>query len=157
MVKLDLSDFFTTKAQAVDFTTRLSTISQAIYATDFNLEEALIDQFGLQKKDKFIALLRNNEIKVDSPTALQEFLNQVGSLVSSLPTTSLTLAFEPDEEVLHEFSKWFFLNTSHQVLFDIQVDPNLIAGAAVSYNGKYKDLSVKPQFDQILAAALARH
>jgi F0F1-type ATP synthase delta subunit len=157
MVKLDLSDFFTTKAQAVDFTTRLSTISQAVYATDFHLEEALTDQFGVQRKDKFMGLLRDNEIKVESNTALQEFLSLVDKQASSLLVVTLTLAFEPDEETLHEFSKWFFLNTSHQVLFEIKVEPGLIAGAAILYNGKFKDFSIKPQFDQILAKTLTRH
>jgi F0F1-type ATP synthase delta subunit len=150
MNKLDLSDFFTTKAQSVDFSTRLSAVSQQVFATGFSLETTLIDQFGLQKKDKFIALLRDNTVKVESNSALQEFFAQLQTQISSLPVATITLAFEPDETALRDLSEWFFQNLNRQVLFDIQIDPDLIAGTAVLFNGKYQDLSVKGKFNQIL-------
>ena len=150
MNKLDLSDFFTTKAQSVDFSTRLSAVSQQVFATDFNLETTLIDQFGLQKKDKFIALLRDNTVKVESNSALEEFFALVQTQISSLPVATITLAFEPDETALRDLSEWFFQNLNRQVLFEIQIDPDLIAGSAILFNGKSRDFSVKEKFGQIL-------
>jgi F0F1-type ATP synthase delta subunit len=147
---LDLSDFFSTKAQSVDFSTRLSAVSQQVFATNFNLEATLIDQLGLQKKDKFITLLRDNSVKVESNSALQEFFGQIQTQISSLQVATITLAFEPDETALRDLSQWFFQNLNRQVLFEIQIDPDLIGGVAILYNGKYQDLSVKSRFSQIL-------
>jgi F0F1-type ATP synthase delta subunit len=148
MEELDFSDFFKTNVQAVDFITRLSAVSEEIYETDFDLEKALAVEFGIQKKDKFIALLRENRIPPDSGSALKDFINKIQDKVSSLPVVSLTIAFEPEEKTLKSIFDWFPLSINKQVLLDIKVDANIIAGASVSYNGKCLDFTVKPVFDQ---------
>src|SRR5690348_3707858 len=121
MEVLDLSDFCKTKAQANDFIMRLSSISQKLYQTDFSLEQELIMQFGIQKKDAFMSLLRNNNINISSIHALKTFIAKVLEKASSLPVLNITLAFNPDEETLKAFSNWFILNTNKQVLFNITV------------------------------------
>ncbi|OGD09148.1 hypothetical protein A2397_01630 [Candidatus Amesbacteria bacterium RIFOXYB1_FULL_44_23] len=151
METLDLSDFFTSKAESSDFCSRLATVSQSVYETDFDLQKALLEQFGILKKDKFMALLRDNEISIESNSDLQEFMNKICQKASALPTVTISLAFEPDETILKEFSSWFVLNTNHQVLIDIQIDPSLIAGASITSNGKFHDFSAKSKFNQMLS------
>jgi hypothetical protein len=155
MEDLDLSGFFATNVEAADFLTRLSAISEEIYRTDFDLEKALIEQFGIRKADKFNILLRNSKISPSSNSALKDILDKIREKVSSMPVISLTLAFEPGEETLKSLSDWFPLNINRQVLLDIKVDTNLIAGAYISFNGKYSDSSVKPIFDQTYKEILA--
>lgn len=150
MENLDLSYFFKTKLQAGDFSTRLATISQQIYETHFSLETALVDAFGMQKKDKFIVLLRDNAVNTDSPTALKEFLDKLQEKIAALPVLSLTIAFEPKEQTLITISEWFLLHMKRQVLFETITDPQLIAGAAITFNGKFLDFSVKSKFEGIL-------
>ena len=127
---IDLSDLFNTRPQAVDFSARLTIILKKVFEKEFNPEKIFMEQFGIEKKDKFMTLLRDNNV---------------------LPVISLVLAFEPNEHTLQLFSRWFTLNTNKQVLFDIKVDKKLIAGAAILSNGKYLDFSIKPEFDVIFA------
>src|SRR5437868_6106563 len=148
---MDLSDFFKTRTQAYDFSTRLAAISESIYQTDFNLEKTLMEQLGIKKSDKFMTFLRDNKVDTESPAALKEFLNKIKNTITALPTLSLTLAFEPREQTLQALAEWFILQTKTQVLFDITVDPKLIAGAAINFKGKYLDFSIKPTFDKILS------
>jgi F0F1-type ATP synthase delta subunit len=148
MEDLDLSSFFKTQVQSVDFSTRLSAITDKIYKTGFNLEKTLIDQLGIQKKDKFMILLNSNKIQLSSNSALKDFITKVQEKISSLPTISLTIAFEPKEGTLKSLSDWFPANINKQVLLDIKVDPEIIAGACVSYGGKCSDFSIKPIFDK---------
>jgi F0F1-type ATP synthase delta subunit len=155
MEQLDLSDFFTTKSESLDFSTRLSGIARQIYETGFNLEPSLLTEFGIQKKDHFLSLLRNNQINVASNSALSEFFNLIIQKISSLPVVTLTIAFEPDNQTLRDLSQWFTLNINRQVVFEIIVDPKLIAGAAITYNGRYEDYSVKTKFTQIVASSLS--
>jgi len=149
MEDLDLSVFFKTNVEAIDFRTGLSNISEKIYSTDFDLEKALIAQFGIEKKDRFEMLLRNNNILPNSGPALKDFLGKLQEKISSLPVISLTLAFEPGERDLESIFDWFPLNINKQLLLDIKVDTDIIAGAYINYNGKYSDFSIKPIFDQI--------
>lgn len=148
MEQFDLSDFCTTKAQAADFSSRLENVVQQIYATDFNLDNCLLEQFGIQKKDKFSTLLRDNEVNIEANSELQGFIHKVIEKVNSLPVVDLTLAFEPDQSTLRDLSEWFILNNK-QVLFEIKIDKEIIAGAIIDYNGKHKDFSARSTFERI--------
>ena len=157
MEALDLSDFITTKPQAVDFAARLSSISEKIYEVDFSLEKTLQEQFGVQKKDKFLSLLRKNEIPAGSSSALGNFLGKIQETITSLPTTTMTLAVEPKEETLKTISNWFLLNLKRQVLVEIHIDPNIIAGATVGYQGKQFNTSIRSIFDEVCSTVLTNN
>lgn len=146
METIDLSDLFHTKAQADDFSARLSEIEKKIFETNFNPETALLEHFGIKKKDIFMTLLRNNKVNPESRLAIKEFIEKIQQKISSLSVLSIILAFEPKEETLRALSSWFVLNTNKQVLFDISVDRALIAGAAIYSNGKYLDFSIRSTF-----------
>jgi F0F1-type ATP synthase delta subunit len=150
MNTLDLSSFFQTKAQASDFSSRIATLADKIYETDFNLEKALLNEFGLKKKDAFTRVLHENNISLESHTALKEFFTMMQQQITSLPVLTLTLAFEPNDDTMKALAEWFILNMNRQVVFEINVDRTLIAGAAISFNGKAADLSIKDKFTHIV-------
>lgn len=154
METLDLSAFFKTKAEALDFSVRLAAISQKVFETDFQLEPALSEQFGLQKKQLLLALLRDNGVQVEKASALKDFLSQLQTQIRSLPVLTLSLAFEPKDKTLKVLSDWFLLNMKRQVLFDITVDPTLIAGIAIHFNGKFLDFSIRETFKKVLSELL---
>ncbi len=54
-----------------------------------------------------------------------------------MPVITLTVAFEPNKQMLKSVSEWFVVNTKKQMLFDIRIDRTLIAGAAINYEGKF--------------------
>lgn len=147
---LDLTPFFKTKAQATDFMTSMAAVASVIYETNFNLEQALLNEFGLAKKDKLIALLHANKINIENTQALKAFFTKIQDTTSKLPVLSLTIAFEPKEKDLQAMSEWFIMNIKKQMLFEVTVNQNLIGGAVINYKGKFMDASIKPHFDKIL-------
>ena len=150
MEEVDLSFFFHTKAQLNDFLVRLSDFSEEIYKNDFNLEKSLIDSFGIEKKEKFVIFLRNNNVNVTSVADLKNFLEKFQEKITKLPILSITLAFEPNEDTLNLLNEWFVINTKKQFVFDISINPNLIAGVALNFNGKFLDFSVSQKFGKLL-------
>lgn len=147
---IDLSYFFTTKMQAQDFSSRLSLLVERMYVADFNFEKEFTEQFGIQKKDRFLMVLHDNKLSPEPTGALQEFLNKLLAHIAQLPVISLKIAFQARDETLQALTEWFMLTIKKQVLFDITIDPSLIAGAAIFYNGNYVDLSIREKFNQIL-------
>jgi ATP synthase delta (OSCP) subunit len=156
MDQIDLSDLFTTKAEANDFLARLTSISEMFFQTGFNFESALTVHFGINKRDRIISILHANNINTESLPSVKEFIFVLMSKISSLPVLALTIAFEPQEQTLKTLAEWFFINMHKQMLFDISVDKNVIAGARITYNGKFYDFSVRPTFEKILQTYLAR-
>lgn len=156
MDNIDLSDLFTTKAEANDFLSRLTAISEMFFKTGFDFESALTQHFGVNKKDRIIAILHANNISNDSLPAVKEFIFVLMTKISSLPILSLTIAFEPQEQTLKSLAEWFFINMHKQMLFDISVDRNVIAGAKITYNGKFFDFSIRSTFERILQNYMER-
>lgn len=154
MEKIDLSDLFNTKSQADDFSARLTIVLKKIFETGFHPEKALLEQYGIKKTEAIMTLLRNNNINPESRIGIKEFFEKVQEKVSTLPVLSLVLAFEPSEENLQAFSRWFILNTNKQVLFEIKVDTTLIGGALILSEGKYLDYTIRPSFEKIMNATL---
>lgn len=155
MEKVDLSAFFLTKAQAVDFGSRLSSVAEKIYKTDFQFEQAFSEEFGVQKKDKFLSLLRTQHISLDAHEALKNFMTTLQETINAMTTVSLVLAFEPPTASLMAIAEWFVMNMGQQVLIDVRVDPSIIGGATIDYNGRHVDFSIKPTFDHILKEMLS--
>lgn len=151
-----MTTFFTTRPQAIDFSERLSEVSGEMYKTDFDLETCLQEKLGARKKDKFMALLRENRIPVNSNSALSKFIEQIKKNITDMPEVSITIAIEPQQGVLNSISDWFMLNLQQQVLLDIQTDPEIIAGAVVNYQGNHIDASVKPVFNKICSDKLSK-
>lgn len=153
MKPIDLSEFIATKAEANDFLSRITAVSEKIFQSDFNLHKALTEQFGVTKSDRFLSMLLNNNINAESLPEVKAFLNMLQKQISSLQVLSLTIAFEPNQQMLTSLSEWFLVNMKKQMLFDITVDRTVVAGAIISYKGKFSDFSIRPTFQRILQNA----
>jgi F0F1-type ATP synthase delta subunit len=148
--KIDLSEFFITKKQANDFIISLSNIIDKLFEINFNLESALSNELGIEKKDKFINLLRDLNMHNSTNEELKNLFLKLQDNIRNMPIVILTVAFEPNQISLKELLDWFLFNIKKQILIDIQIDKKLIAGATISYNGKFKDYSIRPFFNQLI-------
>lgn len=149
MDTLNLSEFFTTKNQATEFIVKLDQIIATIFETKFDLEVALGKYFSFSQKDKFLKLLRLNKINSKNPTELKQFFEKIKESVSEMKVINLKLAFEPSEKNLVNFSNWFRMNVKKQFLFEITVDPKIVAGVEINFDGKYLDFSIRKTLDQM--------
>ena len=144
-----MSEFFTTKRQAADFERALSEIESSLYKTDLDLEKVLKNQLGNNKKDKFLILLRENKIPLDSNSDIKNFFAEIRKATASMDEIKLTLAIEPNDEILKAVSDWFVLNFKRQALINTEIDNNTTGGAEVYFQGKHFDASVKKVFEKL--------
>lgn len=146
----DLSDFFITKNQSNDFIQSLNKIIDKLYEIDFNFEKSLTDEFGIDKKDKFMNFLRDKKIQDSSNDEIKKFIQDLQNNIRKMSVLTLNIAFEPNEMILKALIQWCLFTLNKQVLIDFIIDKNIIAGASINFNGKFKDYSVKPLFENIM-------
>lgn len=72
---------------------------------------------------------------------LEQFADQISPIIVYLPV-------ELPEKNQLELGSWFKQNLNLKQIFEIQFDGNLIGGCALSFNGTYKDYSLKSKIDQ---------
>lgn len=62
--------------------------------------------------------------------------------LKSLEELKITLAIEPTENMVEAIYSWVINNSMGNVILNIEVDKRVIAGAQISYRGKYFDGSL---------------
>lgn len=68
--------------------------------------------------------------------------------ISGLPHLTLYLAFETGPAQIEKISEWFKKNSTTRFIFDINLDPDLLGGVAIVYNGVYKDYSLRAKIQE---------
>lgn len=79
---------------------------------------------------------------------IYQLFAELENKVKSLPQLVIYTAFDPGEEEIRQIGSWIRTNLTAIKLFDLKLDPNLIAGAALTYQGVYKDLSLRSRIEE---------
>jgi len=77
----------------------------------------------------------------------RKYLDELEQWVAKMPNVSLILAFEPSEGTVERFYTKISEAVGKQVLLDVVYEPQIIGGAIVIFNGRYRDFSFKKIFE----------
>lgn len=72
-----------------------------------------------------------------------QIINKLTENLNRLPIITLYLAVIISDNDIDKIGGWFRNILKTQVLLDINLNPNLVAGCAFVYNGKYYDYSLR--------------
>lgn len=112
----------------------------------FRLGDPAFQRELLQMPDLLRALFTdalNISEGTGSGTGVAERCERFKKELSSMPMVRLEIAFEPDDELVGRIVAALRRSSGRHVVLDIAVIPSLIGGCRVSYEGRYKDFSVK--------------
>lgn len=77
----------------------------------------------------------------------KQMLSEVMNKAKALKVVSLTLAIPPRRETVEAVWRWLKQNLGIDLLIEIEVDSELIAGAQVAFNGRFIDASLKKEME----------
>ena len=122
------------------------------------LEEIEIIRKGLfEAEEGALESLLKNKVRAETAEIIREtfskagvdkkeYLDRVEELIIKMPNVSLILAFEPSEGAVERFYSKISEATGKQVLLNIVYEPQIIGGAVIIFNGRYRDYSFKKIF-----------
>jgi len=142
---LDYSEILSvlyTKEQAEDFMAQLDFLAGKIFNKNTNMSKLINEIFAQEIKEKLELILEKNNINLSEFSSAQPFLRNLKQAVKSLPVVGLTLAFEPQEELIKKISSWLSLSLPTHTLINLSVKPEILAGAIIEYQGRYRDYSI---------------
>jgi hypothetical protein len=103
------------------------------YLKSINASKADIEALNSYPEKFYQSFTRLNVYKI--------FKESVAKL-KDVPTVTVYLPEEPEDEAIDEMGKWFRSKLESRVLLDIRHDPNKIGGCAITLGGKYRDYSL---------------
>lgn len=77
-----------------------------------------------------------------------EILSNLEKQASNLPLLTMYLTFEPDEVVLSQIGSFCRNKFGPNLLLDIKLNPNLIAGTALAWKGILHDYSLRAKIEE---------
>lgn len=139
-----------TKQEVDQFLIQIDTLLARLFKTtsgsfEENLKKITSLNFALLLKE---ALSKNN-INPDNRQDLEGFLNDLKNEARKLKVIKLEIAFDPPDETISNIFDWISRNMGKGIILDITSNPSLIGGAIITFEGKYKDLSLKKRFEDI--------
>jgi F0F1-type ATP synthase delta subunit len=143
----DCIEILKTKDEAQQCKTELNNLIEGLFSNK-SFAELVSEYVSYQKKDLLFALLEKYHIDTKNLSQTQAFLQELQSAIDALPVATLTLAFSPKQGLITTLSGWFAVHAKKIVLLDIMVNKRLLGGVIISYNGIYKDYSLKRSFEE---------
>ena len=138
--RLFVKDVFVTE-DLKDLIRQIDSVLDIIYVDDNkSLMEKLTGKLPQDILD-IIAGLFAKKILSGNPREVEKYFVSLNSYLVTIPKVILTIAFKPNVEFLKTLSFWFEKNLGEKVSLDIVVREEIIAGALIEYNGKYKNYS----------------
>lgn len=110
-------------------------------------ERIKIEKEKWELKEKLEKLKENLEklkpkIKEDKKDEVLFFLRSLRNYLLSLPIVNLEIAFSPSLETVSKISQWFEENLKRKFILDFKINPRIVAGVIVEYQGKILNFSV---------------
>ena len=97
----------------------------------------------------FRKIIRNQEDELNTREEQEEFLNQLKSQLQSAAQIKLTLAFSPSDSFLKDISQWLENETGEHIIIDLTVDPEIVGGAIIEYDGHYLNFGLDKKIEKI--------
>jgi len=144
-----LQAYIRTTEDATNFLSILGTLSNEVFKKNTTLEDILEHEVSYQKGLTIKKIAATHNVDLQNRTEIPTFITKLTETITTLPTVHLTLAFAPRRQLITVISQWFIVNFQQVVLLDIKVDPSIMGGSIVEFNGKRQDYSLKKQAEQI--------
>jgi F0F1-type ATP synthase delta subunit len=144
-----LHPFTRTKKEAQDLAAFLSNLNEKVFVKDFNLHEYLIKNAPDDLAAAIVKTAAINHISVENKDLLQQFFTNASGAIRTLPTAHFILPFDPDRKIIKKIHEWLYENTGKTVILDLTIEPDIIGGCVISFNGRANDYSLAGKIDQM--------
>jgi F0F1-type ATP synthase delta subunit len=144
-----LSEKIITEEDLVFFLDQLSILRRFLFLqTQILLSERLKNKID-EKLRKEIEKLEKERILSSSPEEQFSFFKELENFLLKIPKVKLEIAFEPSEEFISKVKEWFKEKIKKRVILDISVNPKIVGGAKIEFQGKWKDFSLEKEIEKL--------
>jgi len=138
-----------TEEEFVFFLDQLSILRRFLFLqTQIPLSERLKNKID-EKLRKEIGKLEKEKILPSSPEEQSSFFKELENFLLKIPKVKLEIAFEPSEEFISKVKEWFKEKIKKRVILDISVNPKIVGGARIEFQGKWRDFSLEKEIEKL--------
>lgn len=98
-------------------------------------------------------LIRDEFLNKNNPSreGIKNFLSEQKAKLEKLRKIQLTIAISLSERLIGRIYDWIIKNIGDGYILDIEVNESILGGAAITFEGRYIDLSLKKSLDEVFS------
>lgn len=112
------------------------------------LAQTLDASLGNVFADAIKNILAENKISPTDYESAEKILTKLKDELKNLKVMNITVAIEPTQKMISNIFEWVYKNIGQDVILDITKDEKILGGAVVSFEGNYRDFSLKKALDE---------
>src|SRR5579859_356027 len=140
--------FLRTHRDASDMVANLTSVHSHLFDESLSPEKLLLKEVPYELAEIIQKIAIEGGVDLNDKMAVDTFLQELEEAISHIPVMTINLARSPKQELLDTVTNWWVTNFKTHILLDIRVDPTIIAGMQIYFNGKYKDYSLRRQLEK---------
>ncbi|KPJ73616.1 hypothetical protein AMJ48_00040 [Parcubacteria bacterium DG_74_1] len=106
----------------------------------------------IRTREELVFFLEKIAEKKSGPE--KEEVSRLEKELRALPEIKLDIAFSPKDNFLNTISQWLQRELGQRTILDITVNPKVVAGAIIEYQGIWRDFSLAKKIDQLFSEKL---
>ena len=144
-----ISDKIITEEDLIFFLDQLTIVKKCLFLqTQIPLSERLKNKID-EKLRKEIEKLEKEKVLPSSPEDQSSFFKELENFLLKIPKVKLEIAFTPTEEFISKIKEWFKEKIKKKVILDIVVNPKIVGGARIEFQGKWRDFSLEKEIEKL--------
>lgn len=120
-----------------------------------NIDQILDKTAGKSTADKIKRLIAQDKINPTDYDSLEKLLTTLKETLKKIKTLKISLAIDPPGKMVEHFFDWVKENIGQGIILDIDKDETILGGAIITFNGIYKDFSLRRSLEEIFKSKKA--
>jgi len=97
-----------------------------------------------------VEFAKEQKLTLASPNDLEIIIDKIREEILNLPVLNLQIAVVPTPKNVMNISRWLSAQIGKKILLTIEINHDLVAGAALEFEGFYKDYTFKTKMEDYL-------
>jgi F0F1-type ATP synthase delta subunit len=149
LIYYDLITSLKTTQEVESFVSEIDTLMFEFYNTKGLLIHKALDSISFGTVGKIMQAFLKNNLDINNKDTFVSFFQTLKILLKKLKVIKLVLAFDPTRRTIERIHNFVKDNIGIGYVLDIEAYHDILGGAIVIFNGKYKDSTLKKNLEEV--------
>ncbi len=147
---LPIGHYLRTSYHLRELTKALDHLQSAYFHKKQPFLETLSKEVAFPLSELLKDLAIENQVNLENTAEVDLFLNRLRDDVQVIPHLTLTISTEPTTGLIQAINEWIIINLRKAIILDFVLDPKIVGGAIVAYQGKIVDHTLKKKLETMM-------
>ena len=149
LIYFDILTSLRTVEDLNQISSEIDNLLASIFETDDQSFDKALKSISVDTAKKINDAINKNGLNITNKELIRNFLEGLKKLLGKFKTIRLIISIEPSSSAIENIHNWVISNLGEGYLLEIETNHNLLGGAIIEFDGKYRDFTVKKNLENL--------